>query len=210
MKKTFNICVRYYNILLDYLFYLPCDGEVAFRRKCLEFASLLPRDSVLDVCCGAGELTSLIAKQRLAIQTFGVDISESALKIARTKTPHIPATFLRASADHLPFNSSRFDKCFICFGLHHMVKRQRQQALLEIYRVLAPKGTLYVIDYNLPERGFRRLAAIAFAKLDKSKEAYRMVKNRGLAEEIRQADFEIKRQCLTCRSIIQLLEVVKK
>lgn len=207
--RVFNICVSYYDSVFNFLFYLPCGGETSFRRRCVRFASLAAGDSILDVCCGAGELTSLIARQGFTGQVFGVDISEPALEIARTKTSHIPATFLRASADYLPFGSSRFDKCFISFGLHHMPEQQRQRTLMEIYRILAPKGTLYVIDYNLPESGLRRLTAIAFAKLDESKEAYQMLKSRSLVSEIKKARFEIKRRDSACQGIIQLLEMVK-
>jgi SAM-dependent methyltransferase len=82
--------------------------------------------------------------------------------------------------------------------------------LTEIRRILAPGGLLYVIDYNLPEKGVRRLVAMAFTKLDNSEEAYEMVKNGNLAREIKRAGFEIKRRDLTCQGIIQLLEGVKK
>jgi len=91
-----------------------------------------------------------------------------------------------------------------------MPERERQKTLTEIHRILAPEGTLYVIDYNLLEGGLRRLAAIAFAKLDESEEAYKMLKNGSLVREIKQAGFEIERRDLTCQGIIQLLEVVKK
>lgn len=210
LKEAFNIFVKCYCSAFNFLFYLPCGGEISFRRRCVKFASLTADDRILDLCCGTGELTTVIASQGFTGQVVGVDISESALGIARTKTQHMPVTFLTASANNLPFDSSRFDKCFISFGLHHMWKQERQKTLTEIYRILAPKGTLYVIDYNLPERGVRRLAAIAFAKLDDSEEAYEMVKNGSLVREIKQAGFEIERRCLTCQGIIQLLEGVKK
>jgi len=67
-----------------------------------------------------------------------------------------------------------------------------------------------VIDYNLPERGLRRLAATAFAKLDKSEEAYKMLMHDSLTREIKNAGFEIERRELTCQGIIQLLEAVNK
>jgi len=86
--------------------------------------------------------------------------------------------------------------------------RDRNQ-LTEIRRILAPGGLLYVIDYNLPEKGVRRLVAMAFTKLDNSEEAYEMVKNGNLAREIKRAGFEIKRRDLTCQGKIQLLEGVK-
>ena len=210
LEKAFNICVKCCDSAFNFLFYLPCGGEKSFRRRCTKFASLIAGDWILDVCCGTGELTAVIARQGFTAQLVGVDISESALEIARTKTQHIPVTFLRASADNLPFGSSRFDKCFISFGLHHMPEEKRQKTLTEIHRILAPEGTLCVIDYNLPEGGLRRLAAIAFAKLDESEEAYKMLKNGSLVREIKQAGFEIERRDLTCQGIIQLLEVVKK
>jgi demethylmenaquinone methyltransferase/2-methoxy-6-polyprenyl-1,4-benzoquinol methylase len=207
--SIFNICAGCYNSVFNFLFYLPCGGETSFRRRCVNFGSLAGGDSILDLCCGTGELTSLIAGQGLSGQLFGVDISEPALQLARKQNPYIPAAFLRASAEYLPFDSSRFDKCFISFGLHHMSGRERQRTLTETHRMLVPKGTLYVIDYNLPESRLGRLTAIAFAKLDKSKEAYHMLKSKSLISEIKKAGFEVERRDLACQGMIQLLEVVK-
>jgi len=210
LQKAFKVCVNCYHSVYNFLFYLPCGGETFFRRRCVKFASLTAGDLVLDVCCGAGELTTVIASQGFTGQVVGVDISGSALEIARKRTQCIPVTFVRASADDLPFDSFRFNKCFVSFGLHHMAEQERWRTLKEIYRILAPEGTLYVIDYNLPEKGIRRLAAIAYAKRDQSDEAYKMVKNRSLVREIKQAGFEIERRGLTCQGMIQLLEGVKK
>jgi demethylmenaquinone methyltransferase/2-methoxy-6-polyprenyl-1,4-benzoquinol methylase len=209
-EKLFNVCVKCRDYAFNRLFFLPCGGEASFRRRCVEFASLTAGNRVLDVCCGTGELTAVIAEQGCTVPVVGIDISESSLEIARIETQRIPVTFLRASADDLPFDSSQFDRCFISFGLHHMPERERKRTLAEIHRVLAPEGILYVIDYNLPERGLGRPAAIAFAKHDRSEEAYEMLKNGSLIREVKQAGFEIARRGLTCRGIIQILEVVKK
>jgi len=208
-RKTFEPCVKCYYAVLNFLFYLPCGGETSFRERCVKSANLTAGDRVLDLCCGIGELTIAIAGQGLAVDLVGVDISEPAIEIASTKARHMPVTFLRASADDLPFKSSQFDKCFISFGLHHIPEQIRRKALIEIHQTLVPQGTLYVIDYNLPEKGLRRLAAIIFAKLDSSKEAFEMLKSRSLAREIKQAGFEIAERVLICQGIIQLLKVVK-
>ena len=176
----------------------------------MKFASLTAGDLILDVCCGAGELTTVIARQGFPAKVIGLDISGSALEISRKRTQCIPVTFVRASADDLPFDSFRFNKCFVSFGLHHMAEQERWRALKEIHRILAPEGTLYVIDYNLPRKGVRRLAAMVFAKLDESDEAYKMLKTGSLFSEIDQVGFEIARRGLTCQGIIQLLEAVKR
>jgi len=210
LRKAFEKCVKSYDAVFNVLFYIPCGGEKSFRKKCVEFADLTAGDRILDLCCGTGELATLIESQGFAVNLVGVDISELAIEIAKTKAWHIPITFLRASAYDLPFESSRFDKCFISFGLHHMSRHKRQKTLAEVHRTLSPEGTLYVIDYNSPEKGVRRLVAIAFTKLDQSKEAYEILKRGSLMGEIKQAGFEIEKRVLTCQGIIQLLEAVKK
>jgi len=207
VPETFVKC---YNATFNFLLYLPCGGETSFREKCVKFATLTAGDRILDLCCGIGELTTVIAGKELVEDLVGVDISESAIEIARAKTPNTPITFMTASADDLPFNSSQFDNCFISFGLHHMFRRERQKTLAEIHRILSPQGILYIIDYNLPEKGLRRLAALAYIKLDESNEAYEMLKNGSLIKEINQAGFKIEKRDLTCQGLIQLLKLIKK
>ena len=208
--RVFKTFVKCYNAAFNFLFYLPCGGETFFRERCVKFATITAGDRILDLCCGTGELTTVIADKALVKDLVGLDISESAIEIAKTKTPSMPITFMTASANYLPFNSSQFDNCFISFGLHHMLKRERQKTLAEIHRTLSPKGILYIIDYNLPEKGLRRLAALTFTKLDESNEAYEMLKNGSFIREINQAGFKIEKRDLTCQGLIQLLKLVKK
>ena len=209
-EKLSKTWAQFYDLLLNLVFYLACGGENCFRRKCLNFASPVKGDHVLDVCCGTGVLTSLIAGFVGSDgQVIGVDICESALDIARTKTWNLPVTFLRVNVENLPFASSRFDRCFISFGLHHMLEQARQNTLREIRRTLTSTGSLFVVDYNLPDRALARLAAIAFAKLDKSQEAYKMMVNHSTFREIQQAGFEVRRREFICKGMIQLVEAVK-
>jgi ubiquinone/menaquinone biosynthesis C-methylase UbiE len=210
LRKVFDICIRCYNSAFNFFFFLPCGGEPTFRRRCVKFASLKAGDRILDVCCGTGELTTVIVRQGFTGRVIGVDTSRSALDMARASNNCTQVTLVRASGDSLPFRSSGFDRCFISFGLHHMPAEGRQKALSESHRVLAPEGTLHVIDYSLPERGFRRLAAIANVKLDRSKEARKMLRRETLVTEIEGSGFDIARRRLTCQDTVQLLEMVKK
>ena len=166
LKRAFKTAAKCCDAISNFFFYLPCGGEASFRNKCVKFASLKEGDCILDLCCGTGNLAAAIAKQRITVKLFGADISESAIEAARAKSWSIPVTFLRTSAGDLPFESSQFDKCFISFGLHHMSRNERRKTLAEVHRTLVPKGNLYVIDYNLPGKGLRRLVAVAFTKLD--------------------------------------------
>ena len=79
LRKAFQPCLNFYDAVLDFLFYLPCGGETSFREKCVKFADLTTGDRVLDLCCGNGELTTVIAGQGLTGALVGVDISESVI-----------------------------------------------------------------------------------------------------------------------------------
>ena len=208
-KTLLNILAQLYYSLINFIFYLPCGGENCFRKRCMNFAGSAEGEQVLDVCCGTGTLTSLIAHRvGLNGQVIGVDITESALEIARTKTQNLSVTLLRVNAENLPFDSSRFHKCFISFGLHHMPRQARQNTLKEIHRTLTAAGSLFVVDYNLSKRALARLITRALAKLDESEEAYRMLMNSSLLKEIEQAGLEVRRQESLCKGMVQLVEAV--
>jgi demethylmenaquinone methyltransferase/2-methoxy-6-polyprenyl-1,4-benzoquinol methylase len=208
-EKVWRRRARFYDPFLKLVF-LPCGGESSFRRRCVDFASPAAEDQVLDVCCGTGTLTSLIAgRVGPHGQVIGVDMSESALEIAREKTPNVPLTFQRAEAENLPFASARFDKCFISFGLHEMPKQARQNTLREIRRTLRSGGCLFVVDYNLPAGVLARLVLQAFVKLVEDEAAYEMLLDDSLVAEVEAGGLAIKRREIICSRMIQLIEARK-
>ena len=210
LENLSSIWAQFYNSLLNLVFYLPCGGENCFRRRCVNFASPVEGDQVLDVCCGAGALTSLIGERvGLGGQVIGVDIRKPALETARTKTRNLPVTLLGVNAENLPFASSKFDKCFISFGLHHMPEQARHNTLNEIHRTLTSTGSLFIVEYSLPAGALAKLTAKVLVKLDKSKEAYTMLINHSALREIEQAGFSIKRREFFYKGAVQLVEVRK-
>jgi len=211
VESLSRIWLRFYGSLLNLVFYLPCGGEDCFRKRCVNFASPAEGDQVLDVCCGAGELTYLIAERMgLEGKVIGVDIWEPALEMARMKPRNLPVTFLGVNAEKLPFASSKFDKCFISLGLHHMPEQTRHNTLNEIRRTLKSTGSLFIVEYNLPAGALDKLTAKVLVRLDKSKEAYNMWINHSVLREIGQAGFSIKRREFICKGVIQLVEARNK
>lgn len=208
-EKVWKRWAQFYDILLNLIFYFPCGGESSFRKRCVDFATPSEGDQVLDVCCGTGTLTYLIAAHVGPDgQVIGVDLSESVLEIARKKSRDVPVTFQIAEAENLPFASARFDKCFISFGLHEMPKQARRNTLREIHRTLRHSGHFFIVDYNLPDGVLTRLAVKAFVKLVEDETAYKMLLDDSLAAEVEESGFAIKRRGLICGSMIQLIEAV--
>jgi len=89
-----------------------------------------------------------------------------------------------------------------------MTGQARRNTLREVRRVLRAGGSLFIIDYNLPERTLARLMTRALVKLDRSEEAYKLLVNHRLLTEVQQAGFEIRRRELAGRGMVQLVEAV--
>jgi demethylmenaquinone methyltransferase/2-methoxy-6-polyprenyl-1,4-benzoquinol methylase len=137
-----------------------------------------------------------------------VDVSRTAIEKARRKIPE--AFFTVASADELPYRSSEFERCLISFGLHHVAEEKRPGVLREANRVLVPGGSLYVFDYHLPEKGFGRLIALLFTRLDNRGAAFRMLDKDKLLRQIEEAGFVVARKVCLYRGAVQLLQADKK
>jgi tRNA (uracil-5-)-methyltransferase TRM9 len=103
-------------------------------------------DSILDVGCGNGRLLELFKDRK--IDYLGVDISQKLIEIAKRKHPQ--EDFLVADNLNLPFPDNNFDKVFSVAVLHTIPSKElRRKALVELKRVLKPKGLLILIAWNM-------------------------------------------------------------
>lgn len=100
-----------------------------------------PDASVLDVGCGTGNLTLRLAEKNALRRVVGVDLSESALEIARNHARDRKLSayeFIRASACSLPFRAGEFD-VVVSNMVFHLIPDHRK-AFAEAVRVLRPSG----------------------------------------------------------------------
>lgn len=93
---------------------------------------------VLDIGCGDGRHTEWFIA-RGASSVVGVDNSPRMVARARKRALVGNVQYLNASATALPLRDAAFDVAFSYFTLHHILTIQ--DALREVYRVLAPGGT---------------------------------------------------------------------
>ena len=91
---------------------------------------------VLDLGCGDG-LTPHKLSLPSSWQIIGLDVKFAALSKAHINFPH--RAFVCSAAERLPFPASSFDHVISNVALPYM---DIPKALTEIYRVLAPGGTL--------------------------------------------------------------------
>ncbi len=108
-------------------------------------ARLKPGDSVLDICCGTGDIT-----QRLedvvgeSGKATGLDFSSGMIQVARTRTVNRNSRFIRGDATCLPVKSESQNAVTVGFGLRNLV--DIQGCLSEVMRVLKPGGRFLCLD----------------------------------------------------------------
>ncbi|CDM97194.1 MAG: class I SAM-dependent methyltransferase [Limnospira sp. PMC 1291.21] len=125
---------------------LAVGGESRFRRLALEGLSITPETRVLDLCCGSGQATQIIAQY--SQQVTGLDASRRSLSRARANVP--TAEYVEAFAENMPFEDCSFDLVHTSAALHEMAPDQLQQILREVYRVLKPGGIFTLVDFHKP------------------------------------------------------------
>ncbi|HUX37705.1 MAG TPA: bifunctional demethylmenaquinone methyltransferase/2-methoxy-6-polyprenyl-1,4-benzoquinol methylase UbiE [Rectinemataceae bacterium] len=108
--------------------------------------------SVLDVCCGTGELSLALAKSGPDIRVTGLDFSAEMLAKARTKTaaPGLQGRIdlIEADATRLPFADASFDAATVGWGLRNVP--DLDTTLREMARVVKPGGWVVSIDMGHP------------------------------------------------------------
>jgi ubiquinone/menaquinone biosynthesis C-methylase UbiE len=106
-----------------------------------------PGSRVLEVGCGVGAQTVILAQNSPDAKITAVDISIESLNKAKTAVERAGlsnVTFQIADLFHLPFLDESYDHLFVCFVLEHL--QEPIQALQSLRRLLRPGGSITVIE----------------------------------------------------------------
>ena len=124
---------------------------------------------VLDMCCGPGGLTGMVASA--GFSALGADLDADMLHEARRQTQSrallrngVAPGWVQADARCLPFAENSFDAAVVSMALHAMPWRVAAAALGELRRVAR---TVIVADYCLAERNLHCPAIALGAGLER-------------------------------------------
>jgi len=112
----------------------------------LEFLSPSPGLRWLDVGCGNGAFTELVAQRSSPGKILGIDPSAGQIDFARTRLAGRNATFQQGDAMALPLEDASFDIAVMALVIHFVPQPARGVA--EMARVVRPGGLVasYVWD----------------------------------------------------------------
>src|SRR5207245_5891406 len=103
---------------------------------------------VLEVGCGRGDFSILLAGRYPMGKFTGIDFSATAIEVANSKLIESSSrsVFKVGDAEHLPFNSESFDYIISCECLEHVPQPARMAK--EIARCLKPGGSFILTTEN--------------------------------------------------------------
>jgi ubiquinone/menaquinone biosynthesis methyltransferase len=124
-------------------------GRDAAWKRCL-LASLPPQENpeCLDLACGTGDLTRLLAERYAAGHATGLDLTPAMLEIARQRTADPRISYVEGSMDALPFAAESIDIVTGGYALRNAPDLNK--TLDEIRRVLRPGGQAAFLDFSKP------------------------------------------------------------
>ena len=129
---------------------LSAGTDGGWRRSAARLTELKAGGSALDVACGSGKLTAVLARMAgPSGHVVGLDFSRQMLEVARSEHPGIE--FLDGDALNLPFEDAGFDASTIAFGLRNLADPVR--GLREMLRVVRAGGRAVVLEFVRPPNG---------------------------------------------------------
>ena len=127
-------------------------------RQCLRYKP----EAVLDLCCGTGDLSILLAgKGEGKVTVTGFDRNAGMLEIARQKSARKGfhnIRFIQGDASQMPFAPESFDGITIGFGFRNLTYENPHSAvhISEMHRVLKRGGKLFILESGVPENRWIR------------------------------------------------------
>jgi len=136
--------------------------EGRYRKRAISLLDLRGHERVLDVGCGTGVLTRLIAQRLTAADAcaVGLDAAPKMIDVARRRAAGLPRLRFDAGvAESLAHPDASFDCAVSTFFFHHIDAELKRRSLAELLRVLKPGGRLVIVDVDVPTNWFGKLCA---------------------------------------------------
>jgi demethylphylloquinol methyltransferase len=127
-----------------------------WKTMTVKWSGAKPGDLALDICCGSGDLTFLLAKQLGSTgKAIGLDFSPQLLAIARQRFPTQNLDWIEGDALELPFAENSFDCATMGYGLRNVTDIPR--CLAQVHCVLKPGAKIAILDFHRSESEIARL-----------------------------------------------------
>jgi demethylphylloquinol methyltransferase len=131
-----------------------------WKQMAVKWSQPQPGDRGLDLCCGTGDLTQMLAAAVGPTgHVVGVDFSSALLAKARERYDRRcvqpPIQWLEADVLHLPLPDQHVDCATMGYGLRNVT--DIGGCLTELHRVLKPGARAAILDMHRPDQQWLRI-----------------------------------------------------
>jgi ubiquinone/menaquinone biosynthesis C-methylase UbiE len=146
-RPTFDLAIPFYEPLAGWLL-----RDDVMRRALLDDSGIGAGHQALEIGCGTGELTLMLAQRAPHAEVYAIDPNPRKLARAIGKSWDYghPFRVFRGVAQRLPFPAQSIDRAYLSFLLSWLPRPLKVAALREARRVLFPDGSLHIVDFAPP------------------------------------------------------------
>ena len=119
-------------------------------------------ESVLDMCCGTGDVAFAFAKYRDGLRIVGCDFSEEMVEFARDKKRGADIEWKVADCCSTDFAGGEFDIVSCAFGVRNFAELGK--GLGEMKRILKSGGRACILEFSLPRIKILRWVYLLYFK----------------------------------------------
>ena len=141
--------------------------DFIWRNKVARLIDYKGELRILDLATGTGDLLIAVLRRNSNItEAVGLDISEEMLEICRRKIAHYNLTeqvnLVCADADSNGLFDESFNVVTIGFGIRNIP--DASATLTEIYRLLRPEGTSFILEFSMPDNRLLRFLYLKYLR----------------------------------------------
>jgi len=125
-----------------------------WKRRLVDYADPKPGMRILDVACGTGDVTWMLAERAGNGEVFGLDVNADMMRVATDKWRPVPGQvgFVRADAAAIPFPDAHFDLVTCSYSGRGFP--DWPAVLRDVYRVLKPGASFWNLDFARPPQAW--------------------------------------------------------
>ena len=151
IEEMFNSISSKYDFLNDMFSF----GLHRFwKRKMLDILNPTFGEKWIDLCCGTGDMSILLARYMKSSENIiGIDSASQALLVARerSKQNYSSIEWIKGDALETNLTSDQFDGVLMAYGLRNL--SSSFAGLKEALRILKPGGRAGILDFRSFEEG---------------------------------------------------------
>ena len=146
IEEMFNSISSKYDFLNDIFSF----GLHRFwKRKLLDILNPTFGEKWIDLCCGTGDMSILLARYMKSSENIiGIDSASQALLVAkkRSKENYSSIEWINSDALKTGLTSYQFDGLLMAYGLRNL--SSSEDGLREAFRILKPGGRAGILDFR--------------------------------------------------------------